>query len=67
MKYLFICLLVLGAGLVGCNKGPNTGFKCRDCGHGIAESAEACPYCGSTEKPVGPKETNEGPFKYTLF
>jgi hypothetical protein len=52
MKYLFVCLFVLSISLVGCNKGPNTGFKCRDCDHGIAKSALSCPNCGSTREPV---------------
>jgi hypothetical protein len=47
MKYLAICLLVLGAGLVGCNKGPNTGWECPLCGWGCDENATECMRGGS--------------------
>ena len=47
MKSLAICLLVLGIGLVGCSKGPTTGWHCPDCKEPVAESADSCPNCGS--------------------
>lgn len=45
MKYLFICLLVLGAGLVGCNTNK-TGYECGSCKKEIAKYATTCPHCG---------------------
>jgi hypothetical protein len=51
MKYLFICLLVLGAGLaVGCGP-PKTGWHCPDCKKPVPKIAcmnkfSLCKNCG---------------------
>ena len=45
MKYFVACLLLLCLGLVGCNKGPKTGWHCPDCRNPIAEFALECPNC----------------------
>ena len=45
MNYLFICLLVLGAGIVGCNTNK-TGYECFSCHRETAMYAETCPHCG---------------------
>ena len=64
MKYLAICLLVLGAGLVGCNKGitSNTGYVCYACEKEVSSSASKCPHCGeeynATFKPISVEEAN---------
>lgn len=59
MKYLFLSIFVLCLGLVGCNKGPNTGWECPECGWGCAKNAiecisesctgYACPSCGDEQ------------------
>lgn len=59
MKYLFLSIFVLCLGLVGCNKGPNTGWECPLCGWGCAKNARECisesctgyecPSCGESQ------------------
>jgi rRNA maturation endonuclease Nob1 len=51
MNYLFICLLVLGAGLVGCNTNK-TGYECWSCKKEVARNAKLCPHCGQGGGPA---------------
>ena len=45
MKYLFICLLVLGTAFVGCNTNK-TGYECVMCKKEVGKNAATCPHCG---------------------